>query len=51
MPHTRRYVLVVQLDDPQRFRDIFGAAVTALSREDIASGFKQICATVLQRYR
>lgn len=45
-----RYILVLQLQNPGGFEEIFGASVVLVAQKDITEGFKDIAHRLLGRY-
>jgi EAL domain-containing protein (putative c-di-GMP-specific phosphodiesterase class I) len=46
-----RYVLAVQLNDPEHFRAVFGSAVVEVAHADLTRGIEHFCRQLLSRYR
>jgi len=50
MSDTGKYVFAVQIEDSDRFIDIFGPSVSSIAWDDIVAGYRQITQKLLQRY-
>lgn len=51
MQEPSNYVFGLQIEDPERFTEIYGDAVSSLAWDDIVHGYKNIAGKILKRYR
>lgn len=51
MSESRNHVFAIQIEDPDRFEDIFGSSVSSIVWDDIVNGYKNIAQKLLQRYK
>ena len=51
MYESRNHVFAIQIEESDRFKDIFGSAVSSLVWDDIVNGYKNISQKLLQRYK
>lgn len=50
MSDTGKYVFALQIEDADRFIDIFGPSVSSIAWDDIVVGYRQIAQKLLQHY-
>ena len=50
MPDSSHYVFALQIEDPRRFKDIFGSAFSAIVWHDIVHSFSRLSRQILIRY-
>ncbi|MGD8548137.1 MAG: EAL domain-containing protein, partial [Desulfobacterales bacterium] len=51
MPESRNHVFAIQIEDSDRFKDIFGSSVSSIVWDDIVIGYRNIAQKLLQRYK
>jgi len=51
MSESRNYVFALQIEDSDRFIDIFGPAVSSIAWDDIFNGYTKIAQKILRRYK
>jgi hypothetical protein len=51
MSESRNHIFALQIEDPDRFIDIFGSVVSSAVWNDIVNGFKGVAQKILQRYK
>lgn len=51
MSESNKYMIALQIENSDRFIEIFGAEVSSIAWNDIVAGFKETAKKILQRYR